>query len=162
MREGKKGEKYQCGVASPTHPNWDLAHNPGMCPDWKSNYNPLVCRPALNPLSHTNHRPITTLFLKKDFLNLFLEIGEGREKAKETSMCGCLLHTPYWGPNPGMCPDRERTSNPLVHKPALSPLSHTSQGPITILKNAFITCHVFTATLIRVQYNLIKLKTKKN
>ena len=32
----------------------DLAHNPGMCPDWESNCNPLIRRPALSPLSHTS------------------------------------------------------------------------------------------------------------
>ena len=31
--------------------------------------------------------------LKKDFIYFR---GEGRER--ETSMCGCLLCTPYWGP----------------------------------------------------------------
>ena len=36
----------------------------------------------------------------KDFIYLFLERGEGRERegGRETSMCGCFLHTPYWGP----------------------------------------------------------------
>ena len=34
----------------------------------------------------------------KDFIYLFLDRGEGRERGKETSMCGCLSHTPYWGP----------------------------------------------------------------
>ena len=33
-----KGEKYQCVVASCTPPTRDLAHNPGMCPDWESNW----------------------------------------------------------------------------------------------------------------------------
>ena len=40
------------------------------------------------------------LFLKKKknlFIYLFLGRGEGREKGRETSMCGCLLHAPYWG-----------------------------------------------------------------
>ena len=33
----KEGEKHQCVVASHTPPTRDLAHNPGMCPDWESN-----------------------------------------------------------------------------------------------------------------------------
>ena len=34
--EGKeKGEKHQCVVASCAPPTGDLAHNPGMCPDWE-------------------------------------------------------------------------------------------------------------------------------
>ena len=32
-----EGEKHQCVVASHTPLTGDPAHNPGMCPDWKSN-----------------------------------------------------------------------------------------------------------------------------
>ena len=43
-REGKggrkRGEKYQCVVASHVPPAGDLAHNPGMCPDWERNQQP--------------------------------------------------------------------------------------------------------------------------
>ena len=48
----------------------------------------------------------------------------------EKASIGCLLHTPSWGPgrNPGMCPDWDGTGDPSIHRPALSPLSHTSQG----------------------------------
>ena len=54
-REGEReGEKHQCAVASPMPPTGDLAHKPGMCPDWESTSDPLVCRPVLNPLSHTS------------------------------------------------------------------------------------------------------------
>ena len=48
-QRGREGEKHQCVAASHVPPTGDLASNPGMCPDWESN--PLVCRPALNPLS---------------------------------------------------------------------------------------------------------------
>ena len=47
----KRGEKHQCVVASYASPAGDLAHNPGTCPDWDGTRNPLVPRPALNPLS---------------------------------------------------------------------------------------------------------------
>ena len=37
-REGEReGQKHQCVVASHMPPTGDLAHNPGMCPDWESN-----------------------------------------------------------------------------------------------------------------------------
>ena len=36
-------------------------------------------------------------FLKILFI-LVLERGEGKARGWETSMCGCLLHAPYWGP----------------------------------------------------------------
>ena len=32
----------------------DLAQNPGMCPDWESNWRPFGSQPALNPLSYTS------------------------------------------------------------------------------------------------------------
>ena len=38
-REGlREGEKHQCVVASRMPPTRDLASNPGMCPDWESNW----------------------------------------------------------------------------------------------------------------------------
>ena len=57
QREGKgsrKRGKHQCVVAFHAPPTGDLACNPGMCPDWESNCDPLVHRPALNPLSYTS------------------------------------------------------------------------------------------------------------
>ena len=37
----------------------------------------------------------------KDFIYLFLERGEGERKGgRETSMCGCPSHVPYWRPGP--------------------------------------------------------------
>ena len=41
FRDGKgerTREKYQCVVASHMPPTGDLACNPGMCPDWESNW----------------------------------------------------------------------------------------------------------------------------
>ena len=43
----------------------------------------------------------------KDFIYLFLERGEKKEKERERNINVCLpLHAPYWVPahNPGMCP----------------------------------------------------------
>ena len=38
-KEGEReGEKHQCVVASCVPPTGDLAHNPGMCPDWELNW----------------------------------------------------------------------------------------------------------------------------
>ena len=71
-------------VASHTPPNWDLACNPGMCPDWESNQrsDPLLHRPALSPLSHTSQgqiyfctfvfQPVISYFYKDPW---FLLIG---------------------------------------------------------------------------------------
>ena len=40
--------------ASCTPPTEDLACNPGMCPDWESNWWPFSLQTTLNPLSHTS------------------------------------------------------------------------------------------------------------
>ena len=37
FRERRKGEKHQCVIASQVPPTGDLAHNPGIRPDWESN-----------------------------------------------------------------------------------------------------------------------------
>ena len=57
--EKRKGEKHQCVVVSCMPPTRDLAHNPGLCPDWEPNL--LVCRPALNPLSYTSQDSMNIL-----------------------------------------------------------------------------------------------------
>ena len=38
MEGEREGEKHHCAVASRTPPTGDLACNPGMCPDWESNW----------------------------------------------------------------------------------------------------------------------------
>ena len=44
---------------------------------------------------------VNFLFLKIIFIYFFRERGrEGRKRGRETSMRGCLLHAPYWGPGP--------------------------------------------------------------
>ena len=48
----KEGEKHQCVVASHMAPTGDLADNPGMCPDWESNWQPFSLQPTLSPLSY--------------------------------------------------------------------------------------------------------------
>ena len=41
-RKGEReGETYQCVVVSRAPATGDLARNPGMCPDWESNWRPL-------------------------------------------------------------------------------------------------------------------------
>ena len=40
MEGERKGEKHQCVVASRMSSTGDLAHNPGMCPDWELNWQP--------------------------------------------------------------------------------------------------------------------------
>ena len=69
----------------------------------------------------------------KDFYLFIFREREGREKGRETSVCGCLLGAPYWGP--GLQPRQVpcQTGDLLVHRPALNPQSHSSQGSNTII-----------------------------
>ena len=60
---GRERERNQCVVASPMAPTGDLAHTPGMCPDWELNWWPLGSKPTLNPLSYTARAS------NQDFLN---------------------------------------------------------------------------------------------
>ena len=69
------------------------------------------------------------LFLKKIiYLFLFLEREEGREKEMERNIKVQLPPTGDLACNPCMCLTGNWTSNPMVHRLALSPLSHTTQG----------------------------------
>ena len=49
-----KSTNNKCAVVSHVAPTGDLAYNPGMGPDWESNWQPFVLQPTLNPLSHTS------------------------------------------------------------------------------------------------------------
>ena len=63
---------------------------------------------------------------------LFLKRGEGREKERERNINVRLpvARPPQraWPATQACAPTRNQTSDPLVHRPALSPLSHTSQA----------------------------------
>ena len=70
---------------------------------------------------------------KKDFIYLFLERGEGREKEREKNIDADQLPLIY--PQPGTWPTTQacaltgnRTSDLSVCRPVLNPVSHTSQG----------------------------------
>ena len=55
-REGEReAEKPQCVVAFHVSPTGDLAHNPGMCPDWESNWQPLNLQTSIQ--STEPHQP---------------------------------------------------------------------------------------------------------
>ena len=82
------------------------------------------------------------IYFLKDFIYLFWEGKGGRKRGRETSMCGCLLHTRYSAPGPATqaCAlTGNRTGDPLLHRLALDPLSHTSWGSCTILKPSEMT-----------------------
>ena len=62
---------------------------------------------------------------------LILERWEGREKRGEKHQCvvaSCVPPTGNLAQNQACALTRNGTSNPLVHRSALNPLSHTIQG----------------------------------
>ena len=55
-REGEReGEKHLCVVASHESPTGDLAHKPGMCPDWELNQQPFGSQASAQ--STESHQP---------------------------------------------------------------------------------------------------------
>ena len=62
--------------------------------------------------------------------------GRKGEKHQETSMSNCLSCTPYWvtGPQPRFESfTGNQSCHPLVCRPALNPLNHTSQGWLLLI-----------------------------
>ena len=123
-----------------------------MCPESGYTLNLSVYRTMLQPTEP--HRPglsyafliyiyiyiciykIYIIFFK--FIYLFLERGEGKEKERQRNINVWLpLTCPLLGTQPATqacAPTGNQTSNPLVCRLALTPLNHTSQGYIYILK----------------------------
>ena len=78
-----------------------------------------------------SHKLEFLFFFKKDFMYLFLERREGKEKEREKHQCVVASCAPPTGDlthNPGMWPVWESNQWPFGWEPSLSPLSYTSQG----------------------------------
>ena len=93
-------------------------------------------RDAMTP-PETRERQVTnwvlnnTPFKKYIFYLFVFRRGERRGRERETLVCGCHLCAPNRGTQPATqaCAQTgNRTGHPLVCRPALGPLSHTSQG----------------------------------
>ena len=129
-REGERQrEKHQCVVAShtPLLGTWPATQAQALAGNWTSN--PLVHRPALNPLSHTSQGYV-----------LIWEREEGKEserqRGRKTSTWERNLN---WLPpvhtltrdqthNLGMCSDRESSSQPfLVYRTMFQPAEPPGQ-----------------------------------
>ena len=73
----------------------------------------------------------------KDFIYLFLERGEGKEKEREKNInvwlpLTCLI-LGTWPATQACVLTGNRTGDPLVRRPALNPLSYSSQGKFTFI-----------------------------
>ena len=90
------------------------------------------------------------LFYFLFFLLFFLERGEGKEKERERNINVWLPFTlpvlVTWPATQACALTGNQTSNPLVHRPMLNPLSYTSQGiyflfnPILLMKYSGHDC----------------------
>ena len=54
----------------------------------------------LQPRNYLDYRSLFPIFFFRFYVFIFREGKRGRKRRRETSMCGCLSHTPYWGPGP--------------------------------------------------------------
>ena len=91
------------------------------------------------------------LYFFKDFIYLFLDRGAGRKEKREINI---NLWLPLVHPHLGTWPTTQAcaltgnwTSNPLVHRLALNPLSHTSQGCFDIFRSCLWDSGYYLAPL---------------
>ena len=71
-------------------PTGDLAHNPGMCPDWESNHRPFGSQPVLNPLSYTSQGTMLNLVQFQELMELHLLVRvSGANGHEEVGVQGC-------------------------------------------------------------------------
>ena len=102
----------------------DLAHNPGMCPDWELNQWPFSLQAGTQ--STEPHQPELNFF----FFN-FVYRGKGRKKERERNINRVPLICAPTGDRThslGMCPNRESSWWPLALQDDAQRLSYTSQG----------------------------------
>ena len=101
-------------------------------------------------------------FFKKDFIHLFLERGEGREKERErnTNVWLPLAHPALgaWPATQACALTGNQIGDSLVHRPALNPLSHTSRGLTNFYSNVNYRHNVVQQIDL---YNLFTLKNLK-
>ena len=114
-----------------------------MCPDQELNRRPFALREDTQPTEtrQSGHRHILKslyalswlfyLFIfKRFYLFIFRERRREGEREGEKHWCVVASHKPplgSWSATQACALTGNRTSDPLIHRPALNPLSHTSQ-----------------------------------
>ena len=92
-----------------------------------------------------------SFFTKKDFINLFLDRGEGREEERERNVDVIwqrytdwlpLSHTPNRGlaHNPGMCPDWESNRQPFSLQAVTQSAEPHHPGLLYVFYLHFLIC----------------------
>ena len=87
-------------------------------------------------LGISSWNPHNNSFFKKRFYLFIFREGEGKEKGREASMCGCLLQRAPTGDlahNPGMCPDWESNRQLFGLQAHTQPTEPYQPGLMTIL-----------------------------
>ena len=129
------GPGPQCVVASLAPPTRNLACNPTVCPDWESNQQLFGSQAHAQSTEPYQPGHFHSYFLKRFYSSVFREKGrvgerEGEKQHYVVALMCPLLRT--WPATQAHALTGNRTDNPLVRRPALNPLSHTSQGSTTI------------------------------
>ena len=89
---------------------------------------------------HRQAAKVKNHYFFKDFIDLYLERGEGREKEREKHQCVVASHvapTRDLACNPGMCPDWASNQWPFGSQPVLNSLTYTSLGKNHYLERTF-------------------------
>ena len=95
-REGEReGEKHQCAVASCMPPTGDLACDPGMCPDWESNWQPFGLQAGTQCAEPHQPGP-KGAFLAQSFELFFKETTRRRILRSSNFTSACHSHTHFW------------------------------------------------------------------
>ena len=78
--------------------------------------------PQGNPYFDDNKNKVQWIIFKRFYLFIFREEKGGRKRGRETSMCGCLSHAPYWTWQTIWACARtgNEAGDPLVFRPALN------------------------------------------
>ena len=118
----------------------------------------LLLNPSVNIFSHlffcfNIYMPcIFSETFFKNFIYVFLDRGEGREKEGERhiNVWFPLTPPPHWTATQACALTRNQTGNPLVCRPKLNPLNHTSLGSCSIF---FICFKSFYFFMLKDSYN---------
>ena len=88
---GKRGRETSCVVSSGAPHTGDLAHNPGMCPDWESNPRPFDLQGGTQSTEpHQPERIAQSLFFK-----LFARIWKS-DSMNKPGFLACLENQKLW------------------------------------------------------------------
>ena len=97
--EGREKErKKNINVWSPLKRSLlgNLAHNPGMCPDWERNPRPFAFQ-ARAQSTELHQLGLFSCLFKKDFIYLFIFMEREGEKEREKHQCVVASHMPTTG-----------------------------------------------------------------